>query len=204
MTDYTTLAKVKSELGITGSAEDARFNALITEASALIDSYCGRTFESKTLTEKVKGYGRGSFLQLTHTPIISVASVTLDGEVISADDYDIDDAAAGLLAGHWYDTAPLRYAMGRAHKAGRQRKLYSVTYTGGYVVSGGSKNLPADIERACVEMVRGLYQMTSRDSTVTAEQVDGVGSFTYGNMQVADNKKVAHLLDKYRNIRAMI
>lgn len=204
MADYTTLALVKTELGISGSNHDARLTALITEASALIDSYCGRTFELKTLTEKVRGYGGASFLRLSHTPIGSITSIVINNYTLPATEYSLDNANAGLVAGDFQDTAPLRYAMGHSFSSGRQRRLYEVTYTGGYVVSGVGKNLPAAIERACVEIVRSLFLMKDHDSRVKAESVDGVGSVTYSDFQIADDRKFSHLLGKYRAIGAIL
>lgn len=197
MTDYTTLALVKQELGITGSDNDSRLSALITQASSMIEAYCGRTFESKTLTENVRGYGHGSFLRVSHAPITSITSIIIEGYTVPASEYGIESAGAGMIYGNWRDTAPLRYAMGQSHVAGRERRLYEVTYTGGYVVSGEGKNLPAAIERACIELVRGAYWMAGQDSRIKSESVDGVGSASYHDMSALSVKHVSHFLTPY-------
>ena len=43
---YTTVANLKSYLGVTGTTDDALLGYLVNRAQQAIDSYCGRTFES--------------------------------------------------------------------------------------------------------------------------------------------------------------
>lgn len=54
MTDYTTKAVVKGELGITDTADDTTIDAIITAVSQWIDRYCGRRFD---IANPVPGQG---------------------------------------------------------------------------------------------------------------------------------------------------
>lgn len=48
MPAYTTLADLKTYLGISGATDDALLNACIARASAAVDTYTGRTFYAAT------------------------------------------------------------------------------------------------------------------------------------------------------------
>jgi hypothetical protein len=43
---YTTVSALKTYLGVVGNTDDALLTALIARAQAIIDAYCGRTFEA--------------------------------------------------------------------------------------------------------------------------------------------------------------
>ena len=54
---------------------------------------------------------------------------------------------------------------------GSERKLYTVTYTGGYVFSGASRTLPYDLEMACVMIATDFYQNKGKLSGIQAEKL---------------------------------
>lgn len=43
---YTTVSALKTYLGVVGNTDDALLTALIARAQAIVDAYCGRTFEA--------------------------------------------------------------------------------------------------------------------------------------------------------------
>ena len=52
----TNVATVEDELGIASGTEDARLQRLINEASAIAESYAGRSFYRNTaISEKISG-----------------------------------------------------------------------------------------------------------------------------------------------------
>lgn len=191
MANYTTLQRVKDEMGITDSLQDARIIALIAESSARMDAYCGRAFEQKTVTENVAGYGT-SFLTIAYTPLISITSIALNEEVIPVADYAIHDSNAGIIWGNWQNTAQQRQTIGMAQYQSQHKKSYQVTYVGGYAI------IPADIERACIEVVRSAVNGTGKDSNITQESVNGVYGVTYGSVTVSSMAHVDDTLRKYR------
>jgi hypothetical protein len=199
MSAYTTIFTVKSELAISDNSQDVRLQALIVQASGLIDGYCGRAFARSTHIEKVKGYGAGSLLSVKNTPIISITSIALDNDVIDAAGYAIENEQAGLIRGDFVDTAPVRYSMGLEHMAGRQQRRYNVAYVGGYLLpDDANRNLPYEIERACIELVRGGYYAQGRDVGIKSESTDGVGSTTYGGNAAMGIDSVRGLLASHR------
>jgi hypothetical protein len=200
MSAYTTIFTIKSELGISDNSQDVRLQALIVQASGLIDGYCGRAFMRGAHIEKIKGYGAGSCLSIKNTPIISITSIALDDEIIDASNYAIESEDAGLISGDFVDTAPVCYSItGMTHMAGRQQRRYNVAYIGGYLLpDDANRNLPYEIERACIDLVRGGYYAQGRDVSIKSESTDGVGSITYAGNAVMGVENVRGLLASHR------
>jgi hypothetical protein len=67
----TTLADVKTYMGITGTEQDALLAALVSAASAKIEAYCDRTFAATNYREWFNYDGERTH-GLRHRPIISV------------------------------------------------------------------------------------------------------------------------------------
>ncbi len=114
MSDLSTLEKVKSYLGVTGSGEDTLLGELLGAASARIRGHCGREITSATYTEQYDGRGLGRIV-LVQRPATSITTVhdALDrafdsGSLVDSDDYtlygeegivELDPARAGFQDG---------------------------------------------------------------------------------------------------------
>lgn len=161
--DLTTLDKVKAELGITGTAEDARLTQLISEASAMIAAYCGRTgFGRETLRQTERLEGTCSAIRLDRDLAPVVSSVTVDGEALASTDYELDGSLLYRLSASFR----IPWAFG----------VVVVDYQAGWTLPAGA---PADIDRAAQDLVVGLYRAAGRDPAVRQEMVEGVGSTSY-------------------------
>lgn len=161
--DLTTIAKVKTELGITGTAEDARLTALVVEASAVIAAWCGRTgFGRETLRQTERLTGACEAIRLDRDLAPAVTSVTVDGEALLAAEYELD----GSLLYRLSDTYRIAWVYG----------VVVVDYQAGWTLPSGA---PADIDRAAQDMVVGLYRAAGRDPSVRQEMVEGIGSTSY-------------------------
>lgn len=189
--DLTVKATVKSELQITGVADDDFLDTLIHQASAQIVSYCGREFARETIRDTFRisrGYG---WLQLSRWPTASITSITESGVALAASDYELDAAAGRLL--RVSSGAPILWT----------DELIVVTHVSGWNLLA---ELPHDLERACIDLVKSRYRQRLRDQTIKAERVDGVASFEYwvGDIPGEDAglpSQVAGVLDQYREAR---
>lgn len=94
--NLTTVARVKSSMRLTSSAQDERIAELIAEASDAIVAYCGREFARASVSEGLEGSGR-TVLMLSRTPIVSVSGARLDDVVIPVASYRVSDPEAGFL-----------------------------------------------------------------------------------------------------------
>lgn len=164
----TTLARVKDELSISGTAEDLRLATLIGEASDLITAYCNRdTFGAETLrqTERLSTCRECLILERDLSPAIT--SVTVDNTALLAADYERDGA--------------LLYRLRDDRRVAWQPGKVVILYTAGYTLLGG---LPYAIERAAVDLIVLMYRGAGRDTAVRQEMVEGVGTTSYFDQRV--------------------
>lgn len=172
----TTLDTVKEVLGVHGSSQDAALTRYINTASEAIERYCDRRFQRATVVEKV-GFMGGQRLLLERTPLVSITSIVVDGVTLGADVYSIESAAQGTVyrESGWPWSADVIDAMNPYRLPGTERQLATVTYVGGYILpnDAGVRDLPYDLEQACVDAVVALYRQQGRDKSVQAEAVGG-------------------------------
>jgi hypothetical protein len=196
--NLTTLATIKSELGIADTTDDDVLLGMIDRASSAIARECGRVFGVETVYETLKGTN-SQILGLTRAPIVSVTSVLEDSEPFT--DYSVEDAEAGALyrvagwrrglgifgnggfgGGGWDSIA---YASGYILPGGQAEQRFIVTYRAGYVLPpfadpfvlpgpDDAQPLPGAIEQACLETIKTWY--AQRDGVVADASAVRVGS----------------------------
>lgn len=192
--DLTTLAVLKEEFSVKNSANDSKFRRWITEVSATVETYLDRSLSLATVQESFTWATRHSTkygLILNQFPIVSVTSLTLDSTVLDPASYSID-ANKGIL--YRLDVAGFRRFWGALN--------ISVVYVAGFAAV---EDVPADISRACLIMLRHRYALGNRDPTIKSEAVAGVLTSTYWVGGIGENAAVppeaAALLDPYREMR---
>jgi uncharacterized phiE125 gp8 family phage protein len=169
-TALTTLDRVKLELDISTSDNDALLTSKIREASGDIESHIGRTLCRAGLTERFWGEGCAEYLILSRWPVVSIASVTVDDEEIDDAEYRLDNETGQLYR---LDTSG--YAI-----AWTWCKDVVIVYTGGYLMpEDTSPTLPAVLEGAAVELVASFWLSRGRDPRVRSESIPGLGEVSY-------------------------
>lgn len=161
-----TLARVKSELGITGSTNDALLTSKILEASSDIEGHLARTLRKETISELFWGLrGCADALILDRNPVASITSVTVDDVLLDASEYRLD-GAAGLLY-RLSDGSPSKWSFGKA---------VTVVYIAGFKMpdEGSDTDLPPALQAACVELVSSYWASRGRDPSVREEDIPGV------------------------------
>ncbi|GEL75205.1 hypothetical protein [Myxococcus virescens] len=180
----TTVATLAYELGLpepaAGSPAEKDLERRIAVASKAVEDYCDRRFGRATLTEKVRGMG-GQVLMLDRCPVLSITSVTLDGQVVPVAEYECVgvDAAAGLLRtryGRWANTADWQRGVSPEPLAGTERAAYTVVYVAGYVLPkdaapGSPSTLPAPLEEACLLTAVASYRAKGRDPSIVSQSL---------------------------------
>lgn len=160
-TALTTVGAVAGDLG----TEDPRLASLIDQASGLIIDHIGRDLARATVTETFRaqpGEVVCGPLILSRTPV-AVISALIEGGIaqdLTALDFD---PTSGLLYRHTMSCMTV------------------VTYDGGYIMPGQvGRDLPASLERACIDTVVALWWRASRgDPMIRSDSVEGVGSTSY-------------------------
>lgn len=187
----TTLATVKDELGITATTWDEALKRRILVASEAIAGHCNRTFRRAEVTETLRPSG-AQVIVLSRTPVVEIASITEGGRTIAASEYVLQNAAAGMVfrdAG-WPARQPWLVGVSLTPIPGTGAADIEVTYTGGYVLpndTSGTRDLPHDLEQACIETVKSLHLGAGRDRLVVGESL-GAASVTYAGVNTATGR----------------
>jgi hypothetical protein len=190
---YTSKTKVATYLGVDA---DKIQDDWIEWATYYIDLYCNCIFREKTVTEKYDINKSGqSVLFLDHFPIVSVTSITNDGEVMDTDDYLIYNEEgiiklADDFVGNIYNVGAFVY--------GRQKLVVIYKY--------GRSAVPDEIEWAAT-VIASQIAFTSLVNTgeikfgnVTEEKI-GEYSYKEGNQSsikddVYEAQKIADRLEE--------
>jgi hypothetical protein len=192
--DLTTLAIVKDELSITNKTSDAILQRYLTSSSAAAAQYCNRVFPAETITDEFWAQtdrwprivpGHFQTLQLSRWPVVSVSSVTENGNALVEDtDFRIN-AKNGQLVRLTVDGYPRPWPAWPL----------AVTYQGGFAT------IPVDVADAVIRMVKARWDGRGRDPFLMERNIPGVieqrwwvSSGPTGNMP----PDVTDLLDNYR------
>lgn len=203
----TKLSEVKGDLGITDTSKDAVIERMILAASEAIQVYCDRKFRKETVAEKHRPSGTLR-LVLDRTPIVSLTTIDDDGSAIDMTTVGIEHAGAGIIRkdSPWVhnDTA-LADSVAVDRLVGTGEKVLTVTYVAGYVLPNdatGTRNLPYDIEEACLDAVVTNYRKRGVDSTIISETV-GDASQTFSTTGDSVGRllppSVLTTLNRYKN-----
>ena len=177
-----TLANTKAWLNVSVSTYDTLITTLIESAEEQLKDRCNRPLGFGVLTATEQDFDGENWpkLQLSYTPITSVASVTLDDVAIASTAYAVD-LRTGLLSltdGVWNwrsggtlmsptRTIPTQPYRGRGFPDGFRN--VAVTYTGGYAT------IPSVLTEATYRLVE--YSWIERGSSGLSQET--LGSYAY-------------------------
>lgn len=178
----TTVATLESELNIAAASATTLCELYIHVASRAIATYLGRTLDKGTAVAEYYAGSGTEFLTLRRPPLVSITSIAYDGTTLDSDTYAIHDADAGILyrSAGWIKALPSTGDVSGtvAHDLGERR--YLVTYAGGWITPAmaGTRDLPHDLEMACIMTASSLYRNRGRDRAIVSETV-GSASVDY-------------------------
>lgn len=188
--DLTTLADVQLILNLLDSSDSHLLSKLITRASAACAAYCKRTFAKEVVTEVIPGTGTPRMV-LERFPIVSIDAVTYDGTAVDSGDYSIERHERGwvLMEDGWTLTN---------YSNDIPKPDWTIQYTAGFVLPShsGTRDLPYDVEEACLEAVKSWYYARCRDGTLRTEEVVDVWQGSYSGNALP--LKSRQLLDPWR------
>jgi hypothetical protein len=189
----TTLATAKVELGVTGTTDDNKILNHIRQASDQIAAYCNRVFGLETVEEHWYDANFKNALPLRRRPVRDVISVELAGSGIDSSEWRLDEKR-GILQRATSSLGWNGYPFWQGE--------ILVQYEAGYALLG---DLPYDIERACLMLVKQYYFNVAVDPFLRSEDIPGVASFAYGFGPSARTEsnlppEVQALLSSYKEI----
>lgn len=202
LVDLTTL---KTLLGITTTTYDAFLNLVIPQASTAAQTFTNNPFVVETIQDQfwpgADGWPymvrrREAPLQLSRWPIVSVVSVveTINNVVTTltlGTDYLADTASGQLTRLSTYSTPPVGIA---PWPVDWRANPIVAQYVAGYVT------IPGDVFDAVVTIIKAKWYAQQRDPFVRSENVPGVLSQSYFQMDSATGLPVdaVALLRLYR------
>ncbi|WP_232629155.1 hypothetical protein [Methylobacterium sp. Leaf118] len=176
----TTVANARGDLGLpAGAPTDDQLNRWIDQASAQASTFCRRVFGRATYRQRFDLTNRCRDdlylgLLLDAGPIVSISAVTVDSLLLSPGTYEADDR--------------MLYGLQDGQRRAFYGRLVVVDYVAGWVLPGetdytnppaGTEPLPADIERAVIQLVGVPAFGLGRDPMVKSDDVEGVGSRSF-------------------------
>jgi hypothetical protein len=209
----TTLASVKTALGISDSSQDARLEALISGTSSAIKSWLGRDLKRRVVTAEVHAVNFNQVMLLDYWPIVSVQAVRYDGGVVSSDRYSCsaEDAEIGRLYAPYGWTGGM-LSRGTFDDPSIGLRLYQFDYTAGYYlpadvgyIAGNVASLPLAVSQACDFAVMETYNAQIRQGQGLQALSEGGLSYTFkGNDTGFLSKQVLAMLRPFKSYRVVV
>lgn len=198
----TTVEEVRDRLGILGNDQNDRLTRLVNAASDYIERKLDRKLYREVITnEKVIGEGTDKIV-LSRRPIVSISEIRYKDQVISSSSYEIlGDGVSGIVqstSGGFVWTAHHVVDVSFSKVPGTELQSFEVDYTGGYYLPSDSanRNLPYDLEEACISLVISRYNSLTRDQNIKSERILSYG-VTYFDRSVSP--EVQEVLNHYRS-----
>ncbi|KQO87333.1 hypothetical protein ASF33_02365 [Methylobacterium sp. Leaf92] len=211
--DLTTAANVRADLGLpAGAPADDQIKRFIAQASASAASFCRRTFGRETVRERFEIDWRrrcdddAEGLLLSRAPAVQIVSVKVDGLTLAPSAYELTEQPAYPVSLFY-----LRHLVDGEARAWIGRAV-TVEYEAGWLLPGESRgdpatttapDLPADVERAVIQLVGAAASASGRDMMVKSEDVEGVGSrsfYVQGSAASLPHPEAEATLAQYRRM----
>lgn len=179
--DLISLANLKADLSIAGSADDTFLQRAITKASLAAARYCDRTLVNEAVEDRFYFDGRSvGSVKLSHFPVTAIQSVVIDGATLVVDEGYLVDKQSGVL-----------------YRGGWSGEQLVVAYTGGYV------DVPLDLQGATTDIVKALQFNRTRDPMLRSENIlSGLYAYTLFDASSGASSgtalQVRNTLDSYR------
>lgn len=197
MTDLITLSDYKEHKNITSSTRDGKFQAIITQASALVENYCARKFIDYGSSPGVTEWFDAStdIVYLKHFPLIQVigVSTSVDGGITQVALTESDPSSGGYFA-------DLENGVVRTQKTGTKfltsyntvYRSLEVTYYSGYV---DRDDLPADLKLAIIDIVAYIEDNQEKPTqSLLGGSIDNPGPYIANSFP----PHIRRILDLYR------
>jgi hypothetical protein len=175
MAQFATADDLGVRLGITlDDGEVTRATALLAQASGLIENEARQKIELVTETITMRGTNRDR-ITLSERPVVSVASVTLDGSALAeGTDWYLDgDELVRLSSTVSILSNGIVGSLGFGF--GYRWQTLAITYTHGYDVD----DVPQVVRSICLEMAVRVWVNPGS----VARESEGVTSVVYDNMR---------------------
>ena len=195
MADLIDLDCYKEAKTINSTQRDGKIQTLITQVSALIETYCNRLFTTYSETAKIEWHdGMTNKVYLKAFPIISVISVktSSDGGVTQTTLTEADSAKTGYFVDLEEGSVFTQQVIDNFIDAyDVSYRSLEVEYTAGYT----QDNLPLDLQLAVIDLVH-YYEADENvpSKSLLSATIDNAQPYTANSFPPA----IRRVLDLYR------
>lgn len=162
-----TLGELRSAVGATGSAQDAKLQMLGNYVAAAITKACGvssaaaavPTLRLESLRETVRLDSRQNYLSLSRWPVVELTSVTENDVAVETGGYEADGRMLYRISGDTRICWPCGQIV--------------VEYSAGYEI------VPDDLKFAAIKFVQAEWAQGGRDPLLRSESIPDVISREY-------------------------
>jgi hypothetical protein len=192
----TTVARLKSFMGITSATHDTLLDSVVDATSQFIQNYCDRTFVETTYTNEIyDGVGTDK-LMLRNYPVSTTAAFTLEVRTSPMNVSSWDAISSDLYHTH-YNRGIIEMVGGRFYELPRH---YRITYTAGYVFDNAATFLEdvnaGDLEYAVWKLATDLFRQRKQGTGVQSESI-GEYSVTLRKSTMV-NQEIRDILANYK------
>jgi len=176
--DYalTTLARVKTFLGISGTSNDELLTSLINSCTDFIENYCDRRFKQKAYTNELYNGNGTNKLLLKNYPVDESSTFKIEERSSDLNEDDWNEIDTEYYFVH-YDSGIVEYD-------------YDNSST--FLEDAGA----GDLEYACWKLVSKVYNQRKQAGNIQSERL-GDYSVTFKKEVMAD-PEIKSILDKYK------
>lgn len=192
----TTLARTKTFLGISGTADNDLLTSLINAATDFIERYCDRRFLKTTYTNEIYDGNGANKLLLKQYPVVSGAAFTLE----KRDSVDNQSSFSTVDSDKYFvknNEGIVEFVNDIFYKYPQH---YRITYQAGYDYDNAATFLEGvgagDLEYACWKLVGKIYKDRKQSSNVEAESL-GNYSIKFRREAMADSE-IMDILNKFK------
>lgn len=199
--DLVSLAQLKAHLGVQSSADDILLASMIGQISRAICTYLNRPFLwPRDVVDMFDGNGRAK-IQLRHWPVVSVASVSIDGRPVQPSTSEFG-AGWTIEAGDDEPPGAMQMLMLRSGSFSRGWQNVSIAYRAGYQISAEACVAPDGVSNfvvaaqpygpyACdcgVAYANGpALVRVAADPAQGQYALDGVGGYVFSHQDAGQN-----------------
>lgn len=181
MSNLTTLAKVKTWLGIASAntTDDALLTEMVSAYSEYIQTWLGRSILAASYTESRDGSGQ-TLMPFANYPVTAVSSVSVNGVTIPV--------AASVTGPGYRFTSTMLILNGYTFAPGYGN--VQITYTAGYAA------VPPELDRATCELVAMRYREKDRIGMTSKTLSGEIVSFITDDF----SKSIKTILNNYKKV----
>lgn len=180
-----TAAELRTAAGASDNSQDASLallggyvsSSIAKACNVAVDGVTPPTLRLETATDTFRLVGSQRELILSRRPVVSITSVTENGTLLTAADYEVD-ADAGLL-----------------YRLSSSVRIYWPGVTIVIVYPAGYATVPDDLKYAAIKFVQAELQQGGRDPLLKRRKIEGVSEYEWWVDPTKDSIIPAEVMD---------